>query len=814
MSKAKFLVRIIRFDLYKQNTVYVYGTLHGTEALCEHVDGTIGHTELKLELSKNKGMEVKTRYHAIGVKAEEEIVLTIQLPEKWSEFKSLEFVMTLDDSSKVEYSIPVSQLEKLKDQINYNVDEVKWQGDHYHFQGWAIANEPVDVKFYKKGKLIDAGVEWLYRKDVLSEYPEVDSEKKVGIKATIPMKEKDLFEIEFSTPYKKEMYKVGDGLIQDMTKHRSILRKFLGSVKRYGIRITLRKIKRKFWKESGFKYEKWISKHEPSKEELKAQRDVTFEKDYKFSIVIPLYKTPLKYLDEMIQSILDQTYEKWELCLADGSVDKKGENSYLTSVLEKYVEKDKRIRFVTLEQNAGISENTNAAIKMATGDFIVFGDHDDLMAPNALFECAKALEEHPDMQIIYTDEDKINMSGKKRFEPHFKSDFNIDLLCSINYICHLFVVSKTILEQVGLLNKEFDGAQDHDFILRCVEQTEKIYHIPKILYHWRCHENSTAENPESKLYAFEAGKNAIAAHYKRIGVPATTDMGPFYGTYRTIYHWKEQPLVSIIIPNKDHIEDLDKCIQSIEQKSTYRNYEFIIVENNSCKETFDYYKKLEKENPKVKVVYYKGDFNYSAINNFGAKSASGDYFLLLNNDTEIINEDCISELLGYCMREDVGIVGAKLYYNDDTIQHAGVVVGFGGIAGHTFIGFGKEEPGYFGRLVCAQDYSAVTAACMMTKREVFEAVGGLTESFKVAFNDVDYCMKVRKLGKLVVYNPYAELYHYESKSRGLEDTPEKVKRFQGEIKRFADSWPEILEKGDPYYNCNLSLDRSDFGMKE
>lgn len=328
------------------------------------------------------------------------------------------------------------------------------------------------------------------------------------------------------------------------------------------------------------------------------------------------------------------------------------------------------------------------------------------------------------------------------------------------------------------------------------------------------HENSTAENPESKLYAFEAGKKAVEAHYKRIGIPATTEMGPFYGTYRTKYHWIEKPLVSIIIPNKDHIDDLNKCIESIENKSTYRNYEFVIVENNSCQETFEYYRKLQKKNSKVKIVYYEGEFNYSAINNIGVKNASGEYLLLLNNDTEIINNDCISELLGYCMREDVGIVGAKLYYNDDTVQHGGVVVGFGGIAGHTFIGFDRSEPGYFGRLVCAQDYSAVTAACMMTKKTLYEKVGGLTEAFKVAFNDVDYCMKIRKLRKLVVFNPYAELYHYESKSRGMEDTPEKIKRFQGEIKLFEERWSEILKDGDPYYNCNLSLDRSDFGIKE
>lgn len=813
MSKVKFIERIIRFDLYDKNIVYIHGAIVNSDALCKNISGVIDSESLDVRFKKNNSNEIKERYRVIGIFIQEEINLTIQLPEKWKDFNQLHFNIELDDGQGIEWECSVGKLEKLENKINYNIDSVKWENNGFAIQGWAVADNDINIEFIKNGRILDSDIEWVYRRDVMNEYPEVDSNKRVGIKALVRMNKKDFFEIRLYTSNNEVLYKVGNGIVQDFTKHRSVLRKVLGSVKHFGIKITLRKIKRKIVKDGGFRYDKWIKNHEPSEEELREQRNTKFKNNYKFSIVVPLYKTPQKYLDEMVDSIINQTYSNWELCLADGSVDSKEEKSPLTSVLQDYTEKDSRIKFVTLEKNMGISENTNGAIEIATGDFIVFGDHDDLIAPNALFECAKVLDEIPDTEIIYTDEDKINMSGKKRFQPHFKSDFNIDLLCSINYICHLFVVKRNVLDKVGMLNKEFDGAQDHDFILRCVEQTENIYHIPKILYHWRCHENSTAENPESKLYAFEAGKNAVAAHYKRIGVPATTDMGPFYGTYRTLYHWKEQPLVSIIIPNKDHIDDLEKCIQSIEKKSVYRNYEFVIVENNSCEETLEYYKKLEQENPKVKMVYYEGEFNYSAINNLGVKNASGEYLLLLNNDTEIINADCISELLGYCMRDDVGIVGAKLYYNDNTIQHAGVVVGFGGIAGHTFIGFDRGEPGYFGRLACAQDYSAVTAACMMTKKSVYEAVGGLTESFKVAFNDVDYCMKVRKLGKLVVFDPYAELYHYESKSRGMEDTPEKVKRFQGEIKRFEERWPEILRDGDPYYNCNLSLDRSDFAIK-
>ena len=428
----------------------------------------------------------------------------------------------------------------------------------------------------------------------------------------------------------------------------------------------------------------------------------------------------------------------------------------------------------------------------------------------------KAINEKPQTLVIYTDEDKMSMDGHKFFQPHFKPDYNPDLLCTVNYICHLFVVSRKVIEKVGGLRSEFDGAQDYDFVLRCVEavKDEEICHIPKILYHWRCHEDSTAENPESKLYAFEAGRRAVQAHYERTGIHAEVFKGEYLGLYRTKFIRDHDPLISIIIPNKDHIDDLKRCMESIEQKSTYKNYEYIIVENNSTDSaTFEYYKKLEAENPKVRMVYWDGVFNYSAINNYGASFAKGEYLLLLNNDTEIINPDCLEELLGYCMRKDVGAVGARLYYEDDTIQHAGVVIGFGGIAGHCFVQQKRGTTGYCHRIICAQDYSAVTAACMMVKKSAFDAVGGLSEELAVAFNDIDFCMKLRKAEYLIVYNPYAELYHYESKSRGLEDTPEKVARFNKEIATFEKKWPEILENGDPYYNPNLTLKSQDFSLK-
>ena len=585
-----------------------------------------------------------------------------------------------------------------------------------------------------------------------------------------------------------------------------------------------------FWKENGFKalllksrhklqgidsdydYPEWYSLTKTSEEDLEAQKKTVFDYNPKMSVVIPAYKTPERFLAAMLDSLLSQTYTKWEVCIADGSP--KGES--VERVLKRYASKDERIRYVILGENKGISGNTNAAIEMATGDFVVLADHDDTLAPDALFECVKAINSDPEIDVVYTDEDKLDMDGGELFEPHFKPDFNPDLLTSVNYICHLFVVNHDLLMEVGGFREEFDGAQDYDFIFRCTEKARKIYHVPKALYHWRCHQNSTASNPESKLYAFEAGARAIKAHYERMGIGVkSVEKGVDYGIYHSTFEIIGEPLISIIIPNKDHSADLDLCMRTLIEKSTYRNLEFIVVENNStAPETFAYYEKIQKEFDFVRVVKWDREFNYSAINNFGVSFAKGEYLLFLNNDTEIINPESIHELLGFCQREDVGIVGARLLYSDDTIQHAGVVVGFGGIAGHTIIGLHKAESSYFNQAMCARNYSAVTAACMMSKRSLFDQVGGFTEELQVAFNDIDYCMKIRSINKLVVYAPYALFYHYESKSRGLEDTPEKVERFNREIKKFSERWPDILREGDPYYNPNLTLRKSNFALRD
>lgn len=557
-------------------------------------------------------------------------------------------------------------------------------------------------------------------------------------------------------------------------------------------------------------YGPWFEAHRASQEELEKQRKRRFDHPIKISIAVPLYRTPEKFLREMVESVQQQTYPYWELCLADGSP----EDAKLRSVIEQYAREDDRIQVKVLEKNLGIAGNTNAALEMATGEYIGLLDHDDLLAPNALYEIALAVEREAWPDLIYTDEDKISQDGTEHFQPNLKPDYSPDLLRSNNYICHFLTVERELIVRAGGFERDYDGAQDYDFILRCTEKANKIVHIPKILYHWRTHPQSTADNPISKQYAYDAGKRAIEAHLMRCKEEnCIVQKKKDFGFYRVTYPVQGQPLVSVIILNKDEKATLQKCLESIWTKTTYPNYEILIVENNSkTEEIFAYYKEIDGRNG-VHVVYWDREFNYSAINNFGAGRARGEYLLFLNNDMEIISEDWMEEMLGHCQRETTGVVGARLYYPDDTIQHAGIVIGIGGIAGSMFVGQKRLHTGYMHRESLQQDLSAVTAACMMTKREVFESVGGFEEKLAIAFNDVDFCLKVREKGYLVVYDPYVELYHYESKTRGKEDTPEKVRRFQSEIEYMRGRWITILKEGDPYYNPNLSLKKWNYSLK-
>ena len=554
-------------------------------------------------------------------------------------------------------------------------------------------------------------------------------------------------------------------------------------------------------------YEEWYKNHKPTMEELQRQREMQFEYEPLISILVPVYNTPEEFLKQMIQSVRKQTYSNWELCIANANPS----NETVTEILRISATKDERIKVKDVPENEGIAQNTNAALAIATGDYIGLLDHDDLLTPDALYEVVKAINENDRPQVLYSDEDKITMDLSEHFQPHMKPDYNKDLLRSNNYITHFFVADRMLVEEVGGEDGEYNGAQDYDLILKCTERANGIAHIPRILYHWRVHKASTADNPASKMYAFDAGKRAIEDHLKRCGEIGKVSHEKDLGFYRVKYQVQGSPLISIIIPNKDQVKSLDKCLESIE-KSSYKNYEIIIVENNSTEdETFAYYKKIESD--KIRIVYWSDEFNYSAINNFGVKHARGDYLLLLNNDVEVITTDWLEELTANCQRKDVGIVGARLYYPDDTIQHAGIVIGIGGVAGALFVGMPRMFTGYLHKAAIQQDLSAVTAACMMVKRSVYEELGGLEEELKVAFNDVDFCLRAREKGYLVVYDPNVELYHFESKSRGTEDSKEKIRRFQNEIEYMRSRWLELLKKGDPMYNPNLTLTKWDYSLR-
>ena len=703
--------------------------------------------------------------------------------------------------------------------------------------------------------------------------------------------------------------------------------------RKHGLRALFKKSVHKIQNiQDDYDYNEWYKKVRITDEELAKQREsaADFAMQPTFSIVIPVYATPEKFLRRMLDSIREQTYPKFEVCLVDATPYAKiqhdpAQGRTPQEVLAEYAAADSRFRYETLAENLGIAENTNAAIRMATGDFIVLADHDDELEPQALYECVRAINAHPDVQVLYSDEDKVDFEDIYYFEPHFKTDFNPDLLRSVNYICHLFVARRSLLDAIAETAADgqkiyersaYDGAQDYDLILRATEKAQamerarlvscanasadnavtnpqpsiaaaldpldqallrqgrftssNIIHIPMVLYHWRAHQASTAQHPEAKLYAFEAGARAVYDHCKRIGLPVKkVEQGITYGFYHPIYE-NQQPLISVVIPNKDHSADLDKAITSL-SAGNYKNLEFIIVENNSDQaETWAYYEALKKRFPEelptdfvdpatcgamrtsetsttsaastaesnsavsnpaqvsayhsaaasvlpqpvVKVVKWDGPFNYSAINNYGVQFTHGQYLLFLNNDIEEIDPDSIDEMIGYVQREDVGICGARLLYPDEDIQHAGVIMGMGGIAGAAFVRTHDSDLSYMHRAKCIQDYSCVTAACLLTKRSLFDEVGGFTEKLAVAFNDVDYCMKVRALGKLVVYNPYAKFYHYESKSRGMEDTPEKLARFHSEILTFGTTWKDILRDGDPYYSPALTFRKANFALKD
>lgn len=517
------------------------------------------------------------------------------------------------------------------------------------------------------------------------------------------------------------------------------------------------------------------------------------------SILVPVYNTEPAWLAAAVDSVRAQTYPHWQLCLANDCSDRQETLDFLDGL------DDPRIRVIHLPRNGGIAAASSAALAAADGEFVALLDHDDLLFPDALLESVAVLD-RTGADFCYSDEDKIDGKGR-HVEPHFKPDFSPEYFHSCNYLCHFSVIRRSVVEAAGGFRPGFDGAQDYDLFLRCAEISDRIEHVPRILYHWRKHAGSTAEASAAKPKSWEAGRRAIAQSLERRQIAAQVELADYPNTYRVRYPIAGTPKVSIIIPFRDEPALLDSCVASVLATCGYQRIELLLVDNGSVQpETAALLQRLSAEDPRVRVLRHDVPFNYSAINNWAARQADGDHLLFLNNDVQAISQDWLVAMLEHSQRAEIGVVGARLLYPDDTVQHAGVIIGLGGVAGHSHLFQHRDHPGYFGRSRLIQNTSAVTFACAMTPARVFQRLGGLNETeLTIAFNDVDYCLRARELGLRVVYTPYAELYHHESKSRGAESTPEKQRRFNAEIEFMQRRYRDLLQRGDPYYNPHLSL---------
>lgn len=560
-------------------------------------------------------------------------------------------------------------------------------------------------------------------------------------------------------------------------------------------------------------YQEWLRRHDPTDEHsmriLKEKVDALHLKT-KFSVVMPVYNPPIEFLRQAIESVQAQVYSNWELCIADDL----STNPQVQELLRGVADSDPRIKVVYRDKNGHISAASNSALAIASGEFVCLMDHDDLLSPHALAYVAMAIHDHPDAQLLYSDEDKID-TANSRYDPYFKCEFNYELFLAQNMVSHLGVYRRSLLERIGGFREGFEGAQDWDLALRVIEKIESsnIIHIPRVLYHWRAFSGSTALAIEEKGYASKAQIAAVTAHMMRIGKgDARIGLSPHSSGLLRVQFALPQPLpkVSIVIPTKDKVELLKVCVESIFDKTDYKNYEIIIVNNNSEEErTFEYFEELKRRG--VGVLDINAPFNYSSLNNRAVSEAKGEYICLLNNDIEIITPDWLSEMISFAAQPSVGCVGARLWYPDGTLQHAGVILGVLSVAGHVYRGMPRSYPGYFGRAWVHQSMSAVTAACLVVEKRIYEEVGGLDERFAVAFNDIDFCIRVREAGYRNVWTPYAEMIHHESATRGAEDNAEKKARFNGEVNLMFSRWGEALKK-DPSYSPNLSLDREDSSL--
>lgn len=703
------------------------------------------------------------------------------------------------------------------------IDQCRFQPETKQLEitGWALdlASKEVPTFALSAENVISSKIEWYPRSDVAAAH-KTSASLQMGFSLKLDVEnpaEKITFDFHFGDQTQTQTFVPNENIVREPKQSSQIqalygkTRKALSYLKRNGLKNTLRRVKLEQSKQSDESYQQWIAENENWNIEAIKAEIMAFEYQPVISILMPVYNVEEKWLAKCIESVQNQFYPKWELCMADDH----STDASVRPLLEKFAAQDSRIKIVFRSENGHISKATNSALEIATGEFVALLDNDDELAPIALYEVAKCLNKNADLDLIYSDEDKIDMAGK-RFDPAFKPDWSPDLLLGTNYISHLGIYRRSIMEKIGGFRVGYEGSQDYDLVLRFTEQTtaDRIAHIPQILYYWRILPSSTAADQSTKSYAFDAGLKAVQDAINRRGIKATVNHAAGNGLYDVDYQVLSKDLVSVIIPTRNGYDDVKRCVDSIIEKTTYPNYEIVMADNGSdqpeMQELYANYQKQLGERFIVESIDIP--FNYSRINNLAAKVAKGKYLLFLNNDTEVITPEWMTKMVSFAQFEWIGCVGAKLYYPNNTIQHAGVILGMGGAAGHGHHTFPRGDFGYFGKLEINVDYLAVTAACMMIRAKDFIEIGGFNEELTVAFNDVDLCLKEYEKGHNNVWLHAVELYHFESQSRGYENTPEKQARFDKETKYMEDTWAGYIEN-DPYYNPNLTRVGGDFSVR-
>lgn len=804
---GRFVVREGHFHIADKDTYVLTGwfeeeAVSGTELFSVFLD----RKKADIRVLSFSDDSVRQKYAKLDMKVITEYVILVKLPQDLSRYRRL--FLCLADGTRV-YERRVPQLRRMQGQLNYRITSIQSTGASCVVTGWAASAKPVKINVFDQAKEpVKCEVSHFPKQDVALEFREAKQLYDCGFSVTVPVNGR-----------KKMALQITDGEHSVTREFRAVdrnrllfyLKKANYFTKRNGLKKACKRAVNELYELVGDtgNYMKWRRKNMPSQKELARQRQEQ-------GTFCPLIYVVTPYQDvhnfaAAVASMKNQTYHnwKWALVCTDAEKDK------LLEQVRGHIPEQK-LCLIPAKGHTGsqqriargmqdvLPEQAKRPLDPRHAVWLTLLEPSDTLEPDAFYSCVRLMEQQPKTDLCYTDEDQIAEDGKTYREPVFKSDFNIDLLRATNYLGHLVLVREDAARKAGPWNPAYQEDASYDYYLRACESAACIGHLQRVVYHMGKTGKQTHHN----------GAAALNEHYKRMGIPAIAQPSPTSGIYHTIYQWKETPLVSVNIPNKDHIDDLDTCVQSLLKKCTYPNYEIIIIENNSTQEsTFAYYEKLQAQDLRVRVVNWKDTFNYSKITNFGVSASKGEYILLMNNDTEVIEPAFMEEMLGYCMREDVGICGARLFYFDDTIQHAGVIIGLGGICGEGFQGFPKENGGYLNRIFCPQDYSAVTAACLMTKKSVFEEVGGMDPQLQVAYNDIDYCLKVRKTGRLVVYNPFATLHHYEYKSRGTENTAEKLARYNREVDLFTTRWADLISAGDPYYNPNLTRRYQDFSLR-